>query len=79
MLIFDFARIETAITKAIVANKKTVDEKKVKEITENITSEILDRFLEFYPNVENIQDIVEKHLMLNDMPEPAAGTLRKYL
>ena len=39
----------------------------VPEIVDGVHQELSDRFTEFYPNVENIQDIVEKHLIRSDM------------
>ena len=38
-----------------------------RDIVDNIEEEIFSRFSEFYPNVENIQDIVEKHLIRADL------------
>jgi ribonucleoside-diphosphate reductase alpha chain len=60
---FDGSRIRNAIAKAVHATRSTVDDPAVDELVEIIQREIQQRFLEFFPNVENIQDIVEKHLV----------------
>lgn len=60
---FDSNRIKNAITKAFIATRKEATPELIDEIVSEISSEIDRRFQEFYPNVENIQDIVEKHLM----------------
>ena len=60
---------------AIDASEKKYDSAKISEIVESIQDEIYDRFTEFYPNVENIQDIVEKHLLRSDMLDVA----RRYI
>ena len=60
---FDGDRIRNAILKAVHATKSSVDEAAVDELVEAIQREIQLRFVEFFPNVENVQDIVEKHLV----------------
>ena len=61
---FDGARIQNAIVRAVGAVKAaSVNESEVESIAEDVTEEIRARFTDFYPNVENIQDIVEKHLV----------------
>jgi ribonucleoside-diphosphate reductase alpha chain len=60
---FDGGRIRNAILKAVRATKSAVDEAAVDELVEPIQREIQLRFVEFFPNVENVQDIVEKHLV----------------
>jgi ribonucleoside-diphosphate reductase alpha chain len=60
---FDEARIRNAITGAIHAVGTPVGESQLDEILRDIVEEIGGRFTEFFPNVENIQDIVEKHLV----------------
>ena len=72
---FDSQRISNAIAAAIDASEKKYDSAKISEIVESIQDEIYDRFTEFYPNVENIQDIVEKHLLRSDMLDVA----RRYI
>ena len=62
---FDKERIRTAILKAVDACRHEVDPYDVDEILEGVVREVETRFSDFYPNVENIQDIVEKHLVLN--------------
>jgi len=64
---FDEERIRNAIKKAITATQSNVAEEKIDEIVSEITDEISTRFVDFFPNVENVQDIVEKHLVKNDL------------
>jgi ribonucleoside-diphosphate reductase alpha chain len=61
---FDRVRIHNAIRKAIEATQAEVPPESIDSITGNIVDEIGGRFTDFFPNVENIQDIVEKHLVL---------------
>ena len=72
---FDSQRISNAIAAAIDASEEKYDSAKISEIVESIQDEIYDRFTEFYPNVENIQDIVEKHLLRSEMLDVA----RRYI
>ena len=72
---FDSQRISNAIAAAIDASEEKYASAKISEIVESIQDEIYDRFTEFYPNVENIQDIVEKHLLRSDMLDVA----RRYI
>ncbi|MEM6456112.1 MAG: ATP cone domain-containing protein, partial [Acidobacteriota bacterium] len=67
---FDPERIQRAIAKAVQAVGPSVHGlspstagQMVEAIGEAVVDEIRRRFEEFYPNVENIQDIVEKHLV----------------
>ena len=64
---FDPDRIKNAIEAAINAGDEGFDLSSVPEIVDGVHQELRDRFTEFYPNVENIQDIVEKHLIRSDM------------
>jgi len=68
---FDSVRIENAISKAIKATGSKVSSQLVEEIVGNVLEEIQGRFTDFYPNVENIQDIVEKHLVKKELYEVA--------
>ena len=61
---FDEARIRNAIAKAFVATNVEFKQEMLDKLVEGITAEIEQRFTDFFPNVENIQDLVEKHLML---------------
>jgi len=70
---FDAEKIKLAITKAVRATKKEVNPAGLDLIVKNIVEEIQNRFIDFYPNVENVQDIVEKHLIDNDLYEIAKG------
>ncbi len=61
---FDTSRIQNAITKAVEAGGKgNISASEVEAIAQAVNEEIRGRFVDFYPNVENIQDIVEKHLV----------------
>jgi len=42
------------------------DEHKAIKIVEDIEKEISSRFEQFYPNTDNLIDILEKHLRLNE-------------
>ena len=65
---FDSKRILAAINAAISAgNEPELLEVDSSQIVDDIEEEISSRFIEFYPNVENIQDIVEKHLIRADL------------
>ena len=61
---FDQERIRTAILKAVEARRAELPPNEVDEVLGSIIEDIEGRFDEFYPNVENIQDIVEKQLVL---------------
>ncbi len=61
---FDRDRIAQAIMAAVSANGSSVPRTDIDTMSENIVDEVGARFQEFFPNVENIQDIVEKHLVL---------------
>ncbi len=60
---FDPARIRKAVTNAVQAVGTPIADEQMDEILADIVDEIGGRFAEFFPNVENIQDIVEKHLV----------------
>ncbi|MEL7061715.1 MAG: ribonucleoside-diphosphate reductase subunit alpha [Acidobacteriota bacterium] len=60
---FDPGRIQQAICKAVEATRAQVPQTAVDSIVDEIHAELRNRFVDFYPNVENIQDIVEKHLV----------------
>ena len=66
---FDASRIREAIRKAILAAAGNVSEEDLVALVEDIGEEVGSRFVEFYPNVENIQDIVEKHLVRRQLYE----------
>jgi ribonucleoside-diphosphate reductase alpha chain len=68
---FDRARIESAISRAVQAAGDELPQADLVSLVDQIVSELDRRFLDFYPNVENIQDIVEKHLMRQGLYEPA--------
>jgi ribonucleoside-diphosphate reductase alpha chain len=68
---FDIEKIRQAVTKAIKATGEPIPPELLDEIVNNVTSEIEQRFQDFYPNVENIQDIVEKHLVKKGLYEIA--------
>lgn len=70
---FDPSRIENVISRAAIATGKSVTSEELTSITNEISEDIRERFSdsEFIPNVENIHDIVEKHLMKSDLYEVA--------
>jgi ribonucleoside-diphosphate reductase alpha chain len=68
---FDRARIRQAIAKAIRATGPDTDPSRVDIIVDRIVTEVDERFVDFFPNVENIQDIVEKHLVREGLYEIA--------
>ncbi len=68
---FDADRISNAIGKAVAAAGKEASQELIDEITQEIVKEVEERFLDFYPNVENVQDIVEKHLVKRELYEVA--------
>ncbi|MAE82136.1 MAG: ribonucleoside-diphosphate reductase subunit alpha [Flammeovirgaceae bacterium] len=72
---FDSERIKNAVSKAVRASELAVSDQVINEIIEEVFREIDQRFVEFHPNVENIQDIVEKHLMRRELFEVA----KKYI
>ena len=61
---FDRNRIASAVARALRATGQTLTDEQLTALVDGITDEIDRRFLDFYPNVENVQDVVEKHLML---------------
>ena len=73
---FDRERIATAISKAVRATGEphitaVLGNGKLHDLLTDVTTEIDDRFVELFPNVENIQDIVEKHLVKHGLYEVA--------
>ncbi|HJO14723.1 MAG TPA: ribonucleoside-diphosphate reductase subunit alpha [Candidatus Pacearchaeota archaeon] len=70
---FNPEKIKVAIGKCIRAAKKEINQEGLNQIVNSIVEEIQTRFIDFYPNVENVQDIVEKHLIDNDLYEIAKG------
>lgn len=71
VVVFDPVRIENAITKAVIASSSQVPSEQVQQLTREIVGEVKERFVDFFPNVENIQDIVEKHLVKSGLYEVA--------
>ena len=68
---FDRARIRHAVEKAIRAVGTDIDPLVLDVVVDRVIAEVDDRFVEFFPNVENIQDIVEKHLVREGLYEIA--------
>jgi len=66
---FDAERIKSAVQKAVKACGKELAQDAMDELLESIRMEIDERFTDFYPNVENVQDIVEKHLVQRGLYE----------
>ena len=69
---FDRARIRHAVEKAIRAVGTDIDPLVLDVVVDRVIAEVDDRFVEFFPNVENIQDIVEKHLVREGLYEMIA-------
>ena len=70
---FDRGRIEGALGRAFAATGQTPPADRLTAIVDDVVQEIDRRFVDFYPNVENVQDVVEKHLMLAGFYETAKG------
>ena len=73
---FDRERIATAIDKAVRATGEphitaVLGNGTLHDLLTDVTTEIDDRFVELYPNVGNIQDIVEKRLVKHGLYEVA--------
>ncbi|MDQ6742180.1 MAG: ribonucleoside-diphosphate reductase subunit alpha [Candidatus Dormibacteraeota bacterium] len=68
---FERERIESAIARALEATGDSLAAGAIGGLVDSIVEEIDERFTEFYPNVENVQDIVEKHLMRQERYEAA--------
>ena len=73
---FDGGRIRVAISKAIRASAPpdqwaALENGTLSAVVAAVVGEIDTRFTDLYPNVENIQDIVEKHLVKNGLYEIA--------
>jgi len=64
---FDRDRIFHAISAAVDATDTKVTKKILNNVVDDICYEISGKFTNFTPNVENIQDIVEKNLMKYEM------------
>ncbi len=68
---FDRARIRNAVAKAIRAVGTDIEPARLDLVVDRVIAEVDERFIEFFPNVENIQDIVEKHLVREGLYEIA--------
>ena len=68
---FDSDKIKNAVMKSVRAAKQDFREEIVDKIVSDVCQEISERFTDFYPNVENIQDLVEKSLMREGLYESA--------
>ena len=60
---FDAEKIRNVLIKAFHGNNQEVHEDVLNELIYNIVQEVRERFTSMIPNVENVQDIVEKKLM----------------
>jgi ribonucleoside-diphosphate reductase alpha chain len=60
---FDRGRIRQAVAKAIRAVGTDIETHRLDVVVDRVVAEVDERFTDFFPNVENIQDIVEKHLV----------------
>lgn len=68
---YDKEKVKLAISQAAIAGHIGLQPEVYEAITEDITAEVKERFVDFHPNVENIHDLVEKHLMKNNLLEAA--------
>ena len=73
---FDRVRIRKVISKAIratapAAERDALEATHLDSVVEDVVAEVQSRFVELHPNVENIQDIVEKHLVKHGLYEIA--------
>lgn len=66
---FNPEKIKVAVMKAVRATDGKVDANFIDKIVLDIQTEVESRFLDMYPNVENVQDIVEKHLVKSGLYE----------
>ena len=67
---FEPHKIENAIKKAM-SELSALDEDNANKITENVVNEINKRFYRKTPDIEDVQDIVERKLMEQGLPEVA--------
>ena len=68
---FDEERIRNAILKAVMATGKKLSAATVDAIVGDVVEDVRRQFAESYPSVENIQDLVEKNLVLDGRYEIA--------
>ncbi len=68
---FNAERIRSAILSTVEATGIAMTPAEVDAVVDNTVADIDGRFTEFFPNVENIQDIVEKHLVVGGHYEVA--------
>ena len=66
---FNPEKIKNAILKAVKATNQKIEDTILNNILADITEEVTERFKNIFPNVENIQDLVEKHLVKNQLYE----------
>jgi transcriptional regulator NrdR family protein len=61
---FDVERIRNAILKAVMATGKKLSADRVDAIVDNVVDDVERQWPKSHPSVENIQDLVEKNLVL---------------
>lgn len=66
-------KIVSALRKAFIEVRKTVDETVLANLATTVVTELEQRFSETMPMVENVQDLVEKHLMQSGYFDVAKG------
>ncbi|MBX5477437.1 MAG: ribonucleoside-diphosphate reductase subunit alpha [Pyrinomonas methylaliphatogenes] len=59
---FDRTRIELAMKKAFIATRVAVSDEEIAAITDKVIEDLERRFVESFPGVEDIQDVVERKL-----------------
>ncbi|MBP7927715.1 ribonucleoside-diphosphate reductase subunit alpha, partial [Patescibacteria group bacterium] len=59
---FDKSKIESALKRAFISTETSIADEDLKLIADTVVAEVMDRFVDKIPGVEEIQDIVEKRL-----------------
>jgi ribonucleoside-diphosphate reductase alpha chain len=59
---FDSKRVELAMARAFLASHVAIESEELSELTDLVVAELEAIFQEFSPSVEDVQDVVEKHL-----------------
>lgn len=68
---YDSSYIKNAVKKAVRSINAKVEESTIDQLVLDINKEVEMRFKDLYPNVENIQDLVEKYLIKHNLYEVA--------
>ncbi len=68
---FNSEKITIVLRKAFKASCESVSESVLSVMTKDVVKELRETFPKEIPSIENVQDLVEKHLMLNNFPATA--------